>query len=538
MNKEYYDFCVNEIGLRPLNPEKTSNEKQDIECLLCGSIFGAILKGKVNNYKKHGLQGCKKCTDKAKYAESRKKNFALVSSKFHIIDEISNDECVPKSKKVKVKNKDCGHVFTAQWDNLKNGTSICPVCNKEEKIKRCRENNNKKHLESLVGKSEFQAYKSKVDIFTRKSYKKHKKIINPNNVKRVVAGGVGYHLDHIVSIKNCFLWGVPPEICGDYRNLRMIEWKENLFKKSRSSIVIPQIITPYVGNVNAMFMLEMESILNKFNHKIEKFKKLGNYNINFLIDSKLAIIFLDHKMFSQQALGSTSYLKKFKKYLSDEKIQAWFIFEDEWNYKKDVIINKLNYHFNSIIIKSVYARNCSIKEVKNDVKNKFLNSFHLQGACKSDINLGAFFEGELLAVMTFSRPRKQMGQKNDGKGKYELSRFCVRSNYNIPGIASKLVSFFVKTYSPNYIFSFSDLRWSDGQVYEKMGFGKESIVKPDYKYVIDGKRKHRWGFRKSLIEKRFPEVWEPTKTEYQMMLEAGVDRVWDCGYIKYSKQID
>lgn len=538
MNKEYYNFCVDEIGLRPLNPEKTSNEKQDIECLLCGNVFNAILKGKVNNYRKHGLKGCKECTDKVKYAESRRKNFAVVSARFHILEGIENGELVPKNKKVKVKNKDCGHTFTARWDNLKNGNSICPICNKTEKIKRCKENNNKKHAESLVGKSEFKVYKAKVTIFTRKSYEQHKSIINPKNYKRVVAGGVGYHLDHIVSIKNCFLWGVPPEICGDYRNLRMVEWKENLFKKSRSSILIPQIIAPYVGNVNGMFMLEMESILNHFNCKIVKFKKIGNYTVNFLIDDKLAIVFLDHKMFCQQALGSTSYLKKFKKYLSDEKIKAWFIFEDEWNYKKEVIINKLNYHFTSTDIKSVYARNCCIKEVKNDAKNAFLNSFHLQGTCKSDINLGAFFRGELLAIMTFSRPRRQMGYKNDGKGSYELSRFCVRGNYSIPGIASKLLSFFTKTYFPNYIFSFSDLRWSDGQLYEKMGFVRESNVKPDYKYIMDGKRKHRWGFRKSLIEKRFPEVWEPSKTEYQMMLEVGVDRVWDCGYIKYSKKID
>lgn len=54
-----------------------------------------------------------------------------------------------------------------------------------------------------------------------------------------------YHLDHIVSIVNCYNNGISPEIAGSIVNLRFIPWKENLSKWSRSAMTIEELLDKY-----------------------------------------------------------------------------------------------------------------------------------------------------------------------------------------------------------------------------------------------------------------------------------------------------
>jgi len=537
MKKEYYDKMINALKLKPTNPELTTNHKQEIECLLCGHIFSATTKGKVANFKKHKLQGCKKCTDRVQHSTTRREHIKKVETKFDILVALADDQFIPKDTKILVENKECGHQFAARWDNLKNELTNCPICNTKEKIKRCKINSKNLHKNALAGKTEFEIYRSKVSSVTRKTYKIYESDINPLGLKRVLAGGVGYHLDHKISVRNCFLWGVPPEICGSRDNLEMVKWRDNLSKKVRSTLDIPKDIIPYIGDISKIFYEEMDDYLSKLKTaiKVEKYKKVGPYMVSYMLRDDFAVVFLPFTMFKQQSLLSTSYLKKFKKFLISKNIDSYFIYEDEWFQKNQIVKSKLLYKLGETPVK-LHARKCQIREVNNTDKNVFLNEHHLQGTCISNISIGAYFDDVLVSVMTFSLPRKQMGTKNNIDGRYELSRFCTKTGVTIAGVASRLFKYFVKKHKPTSIFSFSDLRWSErsGSVYEKMGFTVESVVNPDYKYVVDGHRKHRWGFRKSLIKQRFPHVWDSTKTEYDMMLKNGIDRVWDCGYIKYS----
>ena len=76
------------------------------------------------------------------------------------------------------------------------------------------------------------------------------------------------------------------------------------------------------------------------------------------------------------------------------------IFEYEWINKQEIIKAKLKALF-GIEQTRIYARKCMIKEISTDIKNDFLNQFHIQGEDKSKIKLGLFFADELVAVMTF-----------------------------------------------------------------------------------------------------------------------------------------
>ena len=71
------------------------------------------------------------------------------------------------------------------------------------------------------------------------NYKKNKKTINPNNLKR---GVTDYHLDHIYSIHDGFKNNIPTYIISDIKNLRMIKYDLNLKKGKRSDISIDDLL--------------------------------------------------------------------------------------------------------------------------------------------------------------------------------------------------------------------------------------------------------------------------------------------------------
>jgi hypothetical protein len=163
----------------------------------------------------------------------------------------------------------------------------------------------------------------------------------------------------------------------------------------------------------------------------------------------------------------------------------------------------------------------------------FLEKNHLQGFVGSSIKLGLFFENELVSIMTFGGLRKSLGQKNT-KGSFELLRFCNKINHNVVGGASKLLKYFIKNYSPCNIISYSDFSRSDGNLYKKLGFELSHLSEPNYYYIINGVRNHRFNFRKDKLVK---EGFDKNKTEVQIMKERKIMRIFDCGMEKWILEV-
>ena len=228
------------------------------------------------------------------------------------------------------------------------------------------------------------------------------------------------------------------------------------------------------------------------------------------------------------------HLKK-TKICQDNKIQLIQIFEDEWRLKKDIVKSRLISIFN-LNDEKIYARKCIIKEVSVHEKDIFLQKYHIQGIDNSSIRLGAFYNNELISVMTFGKLRISLGSR-DVKNEYELIRFC--SSKNIIGIASKLLSHFIKNYHPKKIITYADKRWSNGNLYKKIGFDLIKETTPNYWYVnkkayID--RIHRFNYRKNVLSKKL-KTFNPKLTEWENMQLNGFDRIWDCGHYKFELNI-
>jgi nitrite reductase/ring-hydroxylating ferredoxin subunit len=211
-----------------------------------------------------------------------------------------------------------------------------------------------------------------------------------------------------------------------------------------------------------------------------------------------------------------------------QDIQLIHIYEDDWLYKRDIVESRiLNLLGQS---KRIYARQCKLKEVKdNQLIRQFLEMNHLQSFVGSKVKLGLFYEEQLVSLMTFGQKRKVMNSSSK-EGEWELLRFCNQKGYNVIGGASKLFKYFMKTFKPKEIISYADRSWSQGGLYEKLGFKYVSKTPPNYYYVVNGIRKHRFNYRKDKLVK---EGFEASKSEHKIMLERGLYRIYDSGSLKF-----
>lgn len=208
-------------------------------------------------------------------------------------------------------------------------------------------------------------------------------------------------------------------------------------------------------------------------------------------------------------------------------IRLVHIFEDEWVHKKDIwksmILNMIRKTPNVI-----YARKCEIKEVDSNDAIKFLDENHLQGSCGSTIRLGLYNNNELVSIMTFGKSRHFIGS---GKFEYELLRFCNLKYTNVVGGASKLFKHFIKTYNPKNIISYADIRWSQGNLYNVLGFNLARQSVPNYYYVIGNRRKNRINFMKSVLVEKYDCPQEIS--EHEFCLSMKWYRIYDCGCFCY-----
>lgn len=80
-------------------------------------------------------------------------------------------------------------------------------------------------------------------------------------------------------------------------------------------------------------------------------------------------------------------------------------------------------------------------------------------------------------------------------------------------------------------------RRSGGGLYERLGFRIDKILEPDYTYLVNNARKHKFGYRLKRF-KNDPELkYQEGLTEKQLADLNGLYRIWDQGKVRYVKKI-
>jgi hypothetical protein len=256
--------------------------------------------------------------------------------------------------------------------------------------------------------------------------------------------------------------------------------------------------------------------------------KIETKTVDFLVEN-IAIEFnglYTHSQYSHygKQLGVDRYYHYNKwKNCKNLNIQLLTIFEDEWIDKKQIIKNKILILHNRGN-RGLPARKLKVELIDFDSANLFLEKYHIQGGTTATYYIGAFDQDRLVSVLTLKHIKEKI---------YDLNRFC-SDEYMHTGIFSKLLSFAEKNLDINEIISFSDNRYSDGKLYRNNNFVVDSEVIPDYFVTNYRIRDHKFNWRKSRIKSRFNCDIE-NKTELDLTLELGWDRIWDCGKMKWKK---
>ena len=293
------------------------------------------------------------------------------------------------------------------------------------------------------------------------------------------------------------------------------------FYKNKSYSLILGIVLTELNNLGVVYEIN--------NRKILKGKEIDIY----IPDAKFGIE-INGLYWHSNLYKSDDYHLNKTKLCEQQEIQLIHIFEDEVFEKLPIIISLISSKIN-IIKNKIYARKTIIKEINdNAIIKNFLENNHLQGVVGSNVKLGLFYNNELVSLMTFGKKRLSMGNKIRVDNEYEMYRFCNKLNTTIIGGASKLLTYFIKTYNPKSIISYANRRYSNGKLYKQLGFEFKGNSDVNYFYVNsrvnEYKRHYRFGFRKDILVK---EGFDASKTEHQIMLERGYSKIYDCGNMRF-----
>lgn len=217
-----------------------------------------------------------------------------------------------------------------------------------------------------------------------------------------------------------------------------------------------------------------------------------------------------------------SYHKEKMVKCKEKNIRLITLYEDEWVNRQAQVKNYLLSLLGKNTIK-IAARKCQVNLVPKAEAKEFLSESHIQGSTAFEVAIGLYHNQELVGLITGSKHHR-----NTGKNELVLSRLVFKSKATVQGGPSRLLAQ-LKTYAANKgyesIVSWSDNRWSEGNVYSKIGFSLDGELPPDYEYLVNRKRVSKQSCKKAILLAR----GGVGKTESELAASLGYTRIWDCG---------
>lgn len=259
------------------------------------------------------------------------------------------------------------------------------------------------------------------------------------------------------------------------------------------------------------------------------------HNLEVIINNKSALrgteidIYVPSKNFGIEYNGlrwHNEFAGKHKDYHLNKTILATesnifliHIFEDEWVFQEDAVLNRINNVLNSAPTNINYE----IKKISEEIANDYLRDYDLNGIANSSIYLGAYNSNELEGVLSFSL---------SSDGVYILER---ASGFRVINeLFEQCINYFKEVYKPTKIITYLDRRWYPyikSTMYEKAGFKNISDTEPNYWYTRTCKKREN----KNLYTKDIlvSQGFDPNKTESDIMSRRGFKVLWDCGISTY-----
>lgn len=210
----------------------------------------------------------------------------------------------------------------------------------------------------------------------------------------------------------------------------------------------------------------------------------------------------------------------------DRGIKLLQFYDFEWDNKKNIVKSMISNSLSTS--KKLDARKLIIKLLNNKSAQDFFSNNHLFGHRPASTTLSLVDEEGIHCALSFSKVK-------DG---YEIIRMASKTNESIRGGASRLIKHFTSQH-PGKLFSFADLRYSNGNSYEKLGFTKIRITPPGYFYSKQLSDRYEILSRQQCQKNKLPKLlgasFDSSLSESQNMFNNNYRRVWTAGNILYSK---
>ena len=296
---------------------------------------------------------------------------------------------------------------------------------------------------------------------------------------------------------------------------------------------LENLVTKYVSTMEQevfeLFNNEVAYLLNDRN-AIKPYE-LDIYipSLNFAIECDPTYTHNSSDVCHDEPPKPTTYHKMKSDMCESKGINLLHIFGYDWEHKRPIIESIIKTRL-KIADSRLYARNCNIVLVDYKECKEFLSKNHLQGNVVSKVRLGLKYNDELVSVMTFGATRHTIGKHDDNT--WELLRYCSKLDTSVVGGASKLFKYFIKTYNPTRVISFSDVAHTTGNLYPILGFKYLYTSEPGYVWVDTKTNKayNRINAQKQNIKKFLKDdSVDLSLSESQIMKAHGFVKVYDSG---------
>lgn len=207
-------------------------------------------------------------------------------------------------------------------------------------------------------------------------------------------------------------------------------------------------------------------------------------------------------------------------------IQIW---EDDYIFKKPIVLSFLKRKLGVSNEEKVNARDCEPMFIDVSDAREFLDLYHIQGFVSGSKYVGLCDkDSNIMAVIVL--------EKNKKDNSVLIKRYA--SCCNVRGGFSKLVASIKEVFEDcDSVYTFSDNTISFGDLYKNNGFESKQFLPPDYKYVVAGRRVHKFNYRKERFKSDPNLYYEEGLTEEELAEENGLIRVYDAGKIKWYKKL-
>lgn len=203
------------------------------------------------------------------------------------------------------------------------------------------------------------------------------------------------------------------------------------------------------------------------------------------------------------------------------------IWADDFELKRDIVIDMLKNKLGVSDKEKVHARECKVCDSSIDIARDFMATFHIQGFASGSRYISLTYQDKVVAMGIFQLRRDSL----------YLSRYS--TSCIVRGGLSKILSYISKEYPDiKQIETFSDNCISNGNLYKKTGFTAVNMLPPDYSYVVNDRRIHKFNFRKDRFKSDPNLEYRDGLSESELASLNLIGRVWDAGKIKWVKFIN